>query len=60
MPLAYAISVRRSQGREFPVVVISVLNQFYVMLQRSLLYNVIMRARKVVVRVGEKAAIRLA
>ncbi len=60
LTLAYAISVHRSQGSEFPAVVIPVLNQFYIMLQRNLLYTAITRAKKLVVLVGEKHAIRLA
>lgn len=57
---AYAISIHKSQGSEFPVVVIPILKQHYLMLQRNLLYTAITRARKVVVLVGSKRAITIA
>jgi len=57
---AYAISIHKSQGSEFPVVVIPVLNQHYLMLQRNLLYTAVTRARKLVVLVGSKQAIAMA
>ena len=57
---AYAISIHKSQGSEFPVVVIPVLNQHYMMLQRNLLYTAVTRARKLVVLVGSKQAIGMA
>lgn len=57
---AYAISIHKSQGSEFPVVVIPLLKQNFMMLQRNLLYTAITRARKLVVLVGSKTAIWLA
>ena len=57
---AYAISVHKSQGSEFPVVVIPVLTSHYMMLQRNLLYTAITRARKLVVLVGQTRAIGMA
>ncbi len=57
---AYAISIHKSQGSEFPVVVIPLLNQHYMMLQRNLLYTAVTRARKLVVLVGSKQAISMA
>ena len=57
---AYAISIHKSQGSEFPVVVIPLLTQHYMMLQRNLLYTAITRARKLVVLVGSKKAIAMA
>jgi exodeoxyribonuclease V alpha subunit len=54
---AYAISIHKSQGSEFPVVVIPLLNQHYMMLQRNLIYTAVTRARKLVVLVGSKQAI---
>jgi len=58
--LAYCISTHRSQGSEYPVVVMPVHMQHYVMLQRNLLYTAITRARKLVVLVGEERAVRKA
>lgn len=54
---AFAISIHKSQGSEFPVVVIPLLPQHYLMLQRNLLYTGITRARKLVVLIGSKQAI---
>jgi exodeoxyribonuclease V alpha subunit len=54
---AYAVSIHKSQGSEFPVVVIPILMQHYMMLQRNLLYTGVTRARKMVVLVGSKRAI---
>jgi exodeoxyribonuclease V alpha subunit len=58
--LAYAISVHKSQGSEFPVVVVPMVTQHYLMLQRNLLYTAITRARKLCVLVGDRRAIRIA
>ncbi|HLA43700.1 MAG TPA: ATP-binding domain-containing protein, partial [Aggregatilineales bacterium] len=58
--LAYACSVHRSQGSEYPVIVIPVLTQHYMMLQRNLLYTAITRARQLVVLVGTRKAIGIA
>lgn len=57
---AYAISIHKSQGSEFPVVVIPILMQHYRMLQRNLLYTAVTRARKLVVLVGSRNAIATA
>jgi exodeoxyribonuclease V alpha subunit len=57
---AYAVSIHKSQGSEFPVVVIPILTQHYLMLQRNLLYTAVTRARKLVVLVGSKEAIAIA
>ena len=54
---AYAVSIHKSQGSEFPVVIIPILMQHYMMLQRNLLYTGVTRARKMVVLVGSKRAI---
>jgi exodeoxyribonuclease V alpha subunit len=58
--LAYAISVHKSQGSEYPAVVVPILPQHYVMLQRNLLYTAITRARRLMVLVGSKRAIAIA
>jgi len=58
--LAYAISIHKSQGSEYPVVVVPILTQHYVMLQRNLLYTAITRGKKLVVLVGSKRAVYMA
>ncbi len=57
---AYAISVHKSQGSEFPAVVIPVLTTHYMMLQRNLLYTAVTRAKRLVVLVGQPKAIGIA
>jgi len=57
---AYAITIHKSQGSEYPVVIIPVHTQHYVMLQRTLLYTALTRAKKLVILVGSEKAIRLA
>jgi len=58
--LAYAISIHKSQGSEYPAVVVPIMSQHYVMLQRNLLYTAITRAKKLVVLVGSRRAIAMA
>lgn len=58
--LAYAISVHKSQGSEYPVVIMPVTTQHYILLQRNLLYTGITRAKKMVVLVGTKKALAIA
>jgi exodeoxyribonuclease V alpha subunit len=57
---AYCISTHRSQGSEYPVVVLPILTQHYMMLQRNLLYTAITRAKQMVVMVGSKRAVHIA
>jgi exodeoxyribonuclease V alpha subunit len=57
---AYCISVHRSQGSEYPCVVIPVVTQHYMLLQRNLLYTAVTRARQLVVLVGTQRAIAIA
>jgi exodeoxyribonuclease V alpha subunit len=57
---AYAVTIHKSQGSEYPAVVIPVLTQHYAMLQRNLLYTGITRGRRLVVLVGQKKAIAIA
>ena len=60
LSLAYAITIHKSQGSEFPVVVMPVSTQHYVMLQRNLLYTGITRGKTLVVLVGQKRALQMA
>ena len=58
--LAYAVSIHKSQGSEYPAVVIPMMMQHYMMLRRNLLYTGITRGKKMVVLVGQKKAIGMA
>jgi exodeoxyribonuclease V alpha subunit len=57
---AYAISVHKSQGSEYPAVVIALATHHYVMLQRNLLYTAVTRARRLAVIVGDRKALAVA
>lgn len=57
---AFAISVHKSQGAEYPCVVMPVATQHYMMLQRNLLYTAVTRAKKVLILIGTRKAIRIA
>jgi exodeoxyribonuclease V alpha subunit len=57
---AYAISVHKSQGNEYPAVVLPLLTQHYLLLQRNLLYTAITRGKKLVVVLGTKKALAIA
>lgn len=57
---AYAISVHKSQGSEYPAVVLPLLTQHYVLLQRNLLYTAVTRGKKLVIIVGSVRAVQMA
>ena len=57
---AYACTIHKSQGSEYPAVVIPLLMQHYTMLQRNLLYTAITRGKRLVVLVGQKKALAMA
>ena len=57
---AYAISVHKSQGSEYPAVIVPVSTQHYLLLQRNLLYTAITRAKKLVVLIGTQKALAMA
>jgi exodeoxyribonuclease V alpha subunit len=58
--LAYAITIHKSQGSEYPVVIIPLVTQHYMMLERNLLYTAVTRGKKLVVIVGQKKALWIA
>jgi exodeoxyribonuclease V alpha subunit len=58
--LAYAISIHKSQGSEFPIIIIPLAMQHYTLLTRNLLYTAVTRAKKLVVLIGQKKAIAVA
>ena len=57
---AYAATIHKSQGSEYPAVVIPIMMQHYAMLQRNLLYTGVTRGKKLVVLVGQKKAVAIA
>ncbi len=57
---SYAVSIHKSQGSEFPVVVIPLHTQHYMLLQRNLLYTGVTRGRQLVVLVGSRRAVQVA
>jgi exodeoxyribonuclease V alpha subunit len=57
---AYAVSIHKSQGSEYPAVVIPILTQHYILLQRNLLYTGVTRGKKLVVIIGTKKAMAIA
>jgi exodeoxyribonuclease V alpha subunit len=57
---AYAATIHKSQGSEYPAIVIPVLTQHYTMLQRNLLYTGVTRGKRLVVLVGQKKAVAIA
>jgi exodeoxyribonuclease V alpha subunit len=54
---AYAVSIHRSQGSEYPCVVLPVTTSAWLMLQRNLLYTAVTRAKRIVVLVGSRRAL---
>ena len=60
LSLAYAVSVHKAQGSEFPAVVMPVVTQHYLMLQRNMLYTAVTRARSLCVLAGSRKAIGMA
>ena len=60
LALSYAITIHKSQGSEYPAVVVPIHSQHYILLQRNLLYTAITRSRRLLVLVGTERAIGLA
>ena len=60
LDLAYAITIHKSQGSEFPVVVMPVSTQHYMMMQRNLIYTGITRGKRLVVLLGQQRALSMA
>lgn len=60
LQLAYAMSVHKSQGSEYPMIILALVPGHYIMLQRNLLYTAVTRAREKVLLVGTKAALQTA
>jgi len=60
LSLSYAVTVHKSQGSEFPAVVMPMLSQHYMMLQRKVLYTGMTRARRLMVLIGSRKAVSMA
>ena len=60
LTLAYAISIHKSQGSEFPIVVMVLAMEHYMLLSRNVLYTGMTRGKKIVVLIGQKKAIKMA
>ena len=60
LTLAYAISIHKSQGSEYPAIIVPLLTQHYALLQRNLLYTAVTRAKQLVVIVGTTKALAIA
>lgn len=58
--LAYALTVHKSQGSEYPAVILAFHTQHYLLLQKNLLYTALTRARKLAIILGSKRAIAMA
>ena len=58
LALAYAVTIHKSQGSEFPAVIIPVINQHYIMLQRNLLYTGVTRARRLIILIGQRQSLQ--
>ena len=59
LSLAYATSIHKSQGSEYPVIIIPIAMQHYMLLQRNLLYTAVTRGKRLVILVGEAKAIAM-
>ncbi|MCK6592329.1 MAG: ATP-binding domain-containing protein, partial [Polyangiaceae bacterium] len=60
LTLAYATSIHKSQGSEYPAVIVPILTQHYVMLSRNLIYTAVTRGKRLVVLVADPRAVGLA
>ena len=58
--LAYATTIHKAQGSEYPAVILPVMTQHYAMLQRNLLYTGLTRGKRLVVILGQKKAVAIA
>ncbi len=56
---AYAVSVHKSQGSEYPAVIVPIVTQHYILLQRNLIYTAVTRGKKLVVLVGSRKAMAM-
>jgi exodeoxyribonuclease V alpha subunit len=60
LTLAYAISIHKSQGSEYPAVIVPILTQHFALLQRNLLYTAVTRGKQLVVLIGTTKALAIA
>ena len=60
LQLAYAISIHKSQGSEYPAIIIPLAMQHFTLLERNLLYTAITRGKQLVILIGETKAVSMA
>jgi len=60
LAMAYAISIHKSQGSEYPAVIVPLMTQHYLLLQRNLLYTAMTRGKKLVILIGTRKALNIA
>lgn len=60
LTLAYAVSIHKSQGSEYPIVIMPITMNHYIMLQRNLIYTGVTRGRRLVIIIGSPAAMKIA
>jgi exodeoxyribonuclease V alpha subunit len=60
MAMAYTISIHKSQGSEYPAVIVPLMTQHYVLLQRNLLYTAMTRGKELVILIGTRKALHIA
>jgi exodeoxyribonuclease V alpha subunit len=58
--LAYATTIHKAQGSEYPAVIVPILTQHFMLLQRNLLYTAVTRAKKLVILIGDRKAVYIA
>ena len=60
LTLAYAVTVHKSQGSEYPAIVLPLVREHYMLLQRNLLYTAITRAKRLCILIGQQRALEVA
>ena len=59
-PMRYCLTIHKSQGQEYPVIIVPLLKEHYIMLRRNLLYTAVTRAKAKVILIGQRQAVYIA